>query len=402
LTTNVHRILITGGRAPAALELARLLSSAGYEVYTADSIDHYLCRLSRSITRSFLVPKPNEDFVGFIEELETILKEFHIDLLIPTCEEVLYIAQGLDKLERVCQVLSPPFSQLEKLHNKWEFIQKAQSYGFTTPSTELVTGKERWHELAAAAEASKEALVLKPVYSRFASKVCIFGVTPTRAAASFLSRYEPEISTNYPWVAQQFISGRAICTYSIAQYGRLTAHAAYSSSYTAGRGACVYFEPIDHSKAMEWVEQFVQFESYTGQISFDFIEAEDGSLFPIECNPRATSGIHLFHSNNQLHQAFMPICNGREDKILQPHQNTRAMLALPMLSFGLSTDLTWIGVKRWLRSFMSAKDVIFRWSDPLPFLEQLPMLIKLKQISRSRHISLIEASTADIEWNGGT
>lgn len=35
-------------------------------------------------------------------------------------------------------------------------------------------------------------------------------------------------------------------------------------------------------------------ENLSGMFGFDFIEEANGTTYVIECNPRATSGIHLF------------------------------------------------------------------------------------------------------------
>lgn len=127
-------------------------------------------------------------------------------------------------------------------------------------------------------------------------------------------------------------------------------------------------------------------------------EDKSGMLYPIECNPRATSGVHLFRKEDGLQQAIVQ--SGSPTVILQPQANTKVMLAMPMLGYGLAADRSWNGLDAWLRSFASARDAVFRWNDPLPFLSQIPMLVQFSLISRNRGISLMEATTADIEWNG--
>ena len=77
-------ILLTGGRAPVTLELARLFSGAGHRVFVADSLPHHLCSYSRSVFKNFLVPPPRFDPTGFIDALVDIIETEKIDLLIPT------------------------------------------------------------------------------------------------------------------------------------------------------------------------------------------------------------------------------------------------------------------------------------------------------------------------------
>lgn len=54
----------------------------------------------------------------------------------------------------------------------------------------------------------------------------------------------------------------------------------------------------------------------------------------------------------------------------------------------------------WFKCFLSYKDVIFRWSDPIPFVMQLIFIIDILSASRKKNISIQEAMTHDIEWNG--
>jgi hypothetical protein len=71
-----------------------------------------------------------------------------------------------------------------------------------------------------------------------------------------------------------------------------------------------------------------------------------------------------------------------------------------MLIYGLYANRTWKGVKRWLHDFASANDVVFLRSDVRPFMEQLGILAQFRRVSLERGVSLLEATTADIEWNG--
>jgi len=122
----LKNILLTGGRAPATLELARLFHAAGHRVFVAESLPWHLCRGSRAVAKNFRVPPPNQNPTGFINELVSIIKKEQIDWLIPTCEETFYVAMGRDRLQQFCPVFSTDIDQLKTLHSKWEFIQQAQ------------------------------------------------------------------------------------------------------------------------------------------------------------------------------------------------------------------------------------------------------------------------------------
>src|SRR5690554_2425064 len=123
----MKRILLTGGRAPATLELARLLSNAGHDVYIAESMRYNLTQYSKHIKKSFVIPPPRTNHEGFIVQLIEIIQQEHIDVLIPTCEEVFYISKSLTQLRMYCDVFTSPIDVMKTLHSKWYFIKLLQS-----------------------------------------------------------------------------------------------------------------------------------------------------------------------------------------------------------------------------------------------------------------------------------
>lgn len=390
--------LLTGGRAPVTLELARMLAGAGagHRVYVAESLERHLCRVSRAVEGSFVVPAPRENVGAYVDALTGIVREYGVDMLIPTCEEVMYVAQGAETLSEYCTVFADSFAKLKRLHSKWEFIRRAEELGFRVPATRLIASAAEWR--AAAEHASAQAgLVLKPVYSRFAAKVVV--LEPDKAGERPWCGPVPDVTAVCPWIAQQYISGRQLCTYTIVRDGAAVAHTAYEARYTAGRGACIQFQPLEHPDAAEWVNRFVKLERFTGQIAFDFIEAGDGTLYPLECNPRATSGLHLLRDTPGADLAF-----AAPDKlggtVLAAAAKSKAMIAPAMLLYGIRGVRSRSGWKAWAQAFASSRDAVFRRDDWRPAIEQLRMLRLLRRIGRQRKITLMEASTYDIEWNG--
>ncbi|MOA00421.1 hypothetical protein D3C78_1197800 [compost metagenome] len=210
----------------------------------------------------------------------------------------------------------------------------------------------------------------------------------------------PAVNPNMPWVAQRRVYGRHICTYSIAFEGELLAHAAYLSHHRVGQGATVYFESFEHRAALEWVRKLVKAIRYTGQIAFDFIEEEGGCLYAIECNPRATSGIHLFGSGGELVQAFLRPGMLRSTGDLLMPGTASSMLTVPMLTAGLTRIRSFHELRSWLQAFHSARDVVYARKDMLPYFEQMRVLLHVWRTSRSRRVTLTQATTIDMEWNG--
>lgn len=433
LTTRPLRILLTGGRAPVALELARLLHRAGHRIYVAESAPHHLCRRSVAVERSFHAPPPRQQPQDYLAALEMMIGQWDIDLLIPLCEEIFVIAGGAERLKRRCRVLVSPLEPLHEWHHKYRFVQRAASLGLPVPATVLLNGREAWQETMSLAAVDGRSVVLKPAYSRFASRVIMpaaAGAGPSRGPAAAEPPGErlggpggakplrnggavpprsvqppppegSELSETSPWVAQDYIAGRAICTYSVVHDGCIVAHAAYGSRYRTGKtGASVHFEYMEHERALEWVRRFLDGTGFSGQIGFDLIEQNGGELYGIECNPRATSGIHLFEPSIGLERALLsPEELAAEGVIVRPRPGSKAMLALPMLGCGWR-ELLRGELGSWLAAARGARDVIFRADDFRPWLEQALVVYDAFRTARRLGITLTEALTYDIEWNG--
>jgi hypothetical protein len=376
-------ILLTGGRAPVALELARVFHRAGHTVFMAESLRGHLSQPSAAIKANFVVPAPRQHEEAFIGALKKIIEENKIDLLIPTCEEIFHISMWRDELP--CVVFTESINKLDGLHNKWKFALNAVEHGLSLPETMLISNMDSLLH----AYAHWRELILKPIYSRFATQTLI--VPSLKQASSMLT-----LHPNSSWVAQGYIRGTEICTYSICHDGYITAHTAYPSTFTAGRGATIVFQHIDHPAIFSWVKTFVERNHFTGQIAFDFMQTPNGQIYALECNPRATSGLHLLASHPQFVEAFInPLMD-----CITPIDNSSHMLSAAMLIYALPAAYKKNNVREWAKTFFTSNDVVLDFKDPLPFLLQFRGLLSTMRLAREKRISILEASTFDIEWNG--
>lgn len=382
------RILLTSGRAPATLELARLFSRSGHLVFVAESIRFPLTRYSNCVTRHFYVPQARFEPDWYTKVLEDIIRREQIDIFIPTCEEILYASRV--KVGDNCHVWVEDFKKLDLLHNKWTFIECARELGLAVPQTTLI--KSRISALDALS-ISKVPLVLKPVYSRFASQTVIWkpgdllnaGVEPTEDS---------------PWVAQKYIEGSHLCTYSVAHKGTILAHAAYSPQERWGMGSSTLFEAAEESESEEWVRKFVAATNFTGQIAFDLIRSVDGVLYPIECNPRITSGVHLFSINDGLVECFLGMAT---KKIVRPQSGTIRSIKLALfvrcirLLFAIRPKFEWL---KTLNFIIKSRDVLWDRNDPFPAIGQFLSLGEFLLQSMRLGISPNDIATHDIGYNG--
>jgi len=378
----MKRVLLTGGRAPATLELARLLHAAGADVFMAESQRWHLCKTSRAIQKNIHVSAPRFNLESYINALIKIIQTEKIDLLIPTCEELFYVAQGRDSLMKHCQVLAADIDTLNQLHNKWLFTQMSLGHGLSVPCTELITSKESLPQWLG------KSVVLKRSYSRFSTETLI---KPT--GQDEVEDIEPTEQT--PWIAQTFVAGKHFCSYSVVHQGKITLHGVYQTTFSVGQGTAISFQSVKHAKLFEWVKQFVEAEQFSGQIAFDFIEDQHGKLFAIECNPRTTSGIHLFHNQPEILSAF----TNPDLELLEP-KSKPSILMFPMLWYLLKNIRSKESYRQWKTSFRASRDVIFSGRDLLPGLLQGVSVAQLLWLSLKNQMSPLAVSTNDIEWNG--
>jgi hypothetical protein len=241
---------------------------------------------------------------------------------------------------------------------------------------------------AARAEVARDpCIVLKPVWSRFSSNAL---VSPWTAGKLRRATATPE----QPWVAQERIAGRALCSYGIAREGQLVAHTVYPAEFTAGGGTAIAFRPIEHARCRDWIREFVARERFHGQIAFDFIEEEDGRLLPIECNPRGTTGANLFADGAKLAGAIL----GEEPPLVEPDPDVRIMLSLPML-----VALVHRGARdreELRRIYRTSRDATWDEADPLPLVMQFVGLGWMYWRKLRYGVSLRQSATIDLEWNG--
>lgn len=384
----MQTILVTGGRAPAALELTRMLHRAGFRVVMAESLKRHLSSQSRAVARNYCVPWPSTQPDQYVEALAKIVDAEKVDLIIPTCEEIYFIAERRSTLPPSCSILAPEWKLLHSLHSKWEFIDLAGKHSLSVPETVLLRDQAG----VASAWESGQLTVFKPVYSRFASQAVV-----RPKSLQHLDIVRP--TNDFPWVAQQFIPGRQLSTYSVAYQGRLLVHAAYPMNFTTGIGPTFAYEAIDHPAAQQWVSKLVEAERFSGQIAFDFIEREDGSVVSIECNPRSTSGLHLFRDRIDVAQALVHPAD-HLGSLLTPNSKRPAQHAFPLFLWALGYVRSWKEFKRWCRTFFWGRDVLLSWRDPLPLLLLWFNLWPVIQRARRHSVNIDQATTMDIEWNG--
>jgi predicted ATP-grasp superfamily ATP-dependent carboligase len=377
-----RRVLITGARAPVAIDLARSFAAAEYEVHLADSVVPWAAKWSR-VGRGHVhrLPAARWAFDDYGSALAALVNQLDPELLVPTCEEVFYVAAAARRHGFANRTFAPDLPTLRTLHSKIRFAEFAHSIGLPAPRTWAV-GNPR--DVSSLPLCSKQ-LVFKPEYSRFGT------ATLLRPDSKRLARLNFE---GQLWAAQEFVEGTEVCLWSAAVRGRVVASAAYRPAWRFGHAASYAFERIQNPAVEDVARKVAEATGMTGHLSFDIIVTPQGDAVPIECNPRAVSGVHLFDGCAELAQAMM----GNVPP-LQP-QSAFRYLAPAMLVLGAPKALATGRWRVFAADWRRGADVLGRPGDRLPALGALMDAGRFALAGLMRRRSASGQSTDDIEWNG--
>ena len=378
-----RRVLVTGARAAAALDIARDFVAAGWEVHMADSVTARMARWSSIPATHHRFPPPRQERARFRYAIRELVDRHRMDLVVPACEEVFHLAALKQDLGE--RLFAPNLARLRQLHDKLAFTRAAEGWGLPVPESHPV---ETGGDLARYLPESHE-WVLKPRFGRFGDQTL---VGPDAARLEKLaSRLEGG------WMAQRRITGEEVCFQGVAHHGRLVAFAAYRSDWRLGGGARYAFEPVEKDKAVrlrDLAGTLARKAAIHGLFACDVLFDADGAPYLIECNPRATSGVHLMAGDGHLARA---IAEGTD---AQTNPTSTSYLGPAMVLFGLPRAIAKGELAAWRACLAEGRDAISRPGDRTPLVGSLVDAARFFAKARAHAISTNAATTYDIEWNG--
>ncbi|MEL6735858.1 MAG: hypothetical protein AAFO98_08275, partial [Pseudomonadota bacterium] len=268
--------LVTLGRLPKGLDICRALSAAGWRVVVAEPSSKHLCGLSCSVSKSIVTPAPNDDAAAYQQALLRIVADEGVSLVVPVSEEIMHASRIVPSLPDGVRWFGLDHDALLPLHDKFRFNRLAASLGLSVPQTDLL-GSDAARALVADGD-----VIVKPALTcsgQGLERLAKGAVLPDAPAEDVL--------------VQRALTGSHSSTFSVAHEGRVIGTVVYRPVVVSDTVA-VAFERLTSALQQEnWTARFIAQTKHTGFISFDFIDNEDGAPCAIECNPRATSGIHF-------------------------------------------------------------------------------------------------------------
>jgi hypothetical protein len=224
-------------------------------------------------------------------------------------------------------------------------------------------------------------VVVKPVHSCSGRGVRIL------AAGADL----PSPTSAAPSIVQRFVSGDEYSSCSIAHAGRISSTVVYRAAQKSGSVA-VAFERVEHAAIEDWIRRFVAAEGWTGFIAFDIMVDAAGVPWGIECNPRATSGLHFWQRAEIARAVLDPAHVPRLRPEARLQQFYPALTETQMSLFRRGPFASN------LRRLLTTRDVTWERRDPLPFLTMTATSWPIIRMAMARGVPFGEVATLDVGW----
>ncbi|MGK7874821.1 MAG: ATP-grasp enzyme [Xenococcaceae cyanobacterium] len=359
---NPQNILITGGKMTKALQLARSFYAAGHHVTLIETNKYWLSghRFSKAVKKFYTVPAPEKDPDGYCQAILKIVRQEDINAFLPVSSPVASYYDSLagELIAPYCQVIhfSPEITKL--LDDKFTLVEKAHDLGLSAPKAFLITKPQQILDFDFQSDGSK--YLLKSIRYDSVSRLYLTQL-PFEGMEDYAKNLP--ISEENPWTMQEFITGQEYCTHSTVRQGKIRLHCCSKSSPFQ-----VNYEHIENQEIYAWVEKFVKELNLTGQISFDFIQTQDGTVYPIECNPRTHSAITMFYNHPGLADAYLHDSKDENEAPIVPLPDSKPTYWLYHEIWRLTDIGSWSELQAWLQKIVKGTDAIFQVNDPLPFL----------------------------------
>ena len=370
---DAKTVLLTLGRLPVGLDIARSFAAAGWRVLVAEPWSMHLSRMSNTVSECFRVTSPVVDPERYLDDLEALIAAHDVQLVVPVSEESMHVAALRDRIPAPIEVFCADQERMLALHDKYRFIRMAAEYGLRVPRSSLADAAE-------AAEVVANVYVSKPRLSCSGRGVVIH--RPGEAVPP-----SPQL------LLQEHLDGEHHSSFAIARDGQVLVSSVYRGTVMDGSVAVGFERVADTAVIDAWVAQFVEHSGHTGFIAFDFIVDSAGQAAAIECNPRATSGIH-FVARPALAAAILgepPVSQSLRDEQHLTESYSCFTATLGALFSRRSFRKT-------LARLRQARDVTWSRSDPWPFLLMMISTWRIIWTALFTRHSFAAAAVLDIEW----
>jgi len=397
--------LITLGRLPKALDIARALHATGWRVIVAEPYARHLTGASRAVSRSFRVTAPTLDPDQYLRDLQQIIDDESVGLVVPVSEETMHVTALYETLNQCGnRLFTMPPDQVRTLYDKFGFIQYSESLGLPVPKTIAlaVTAESAGDSAGDKPEAGGRAGLASGLAAGLAAGLGLgpvvvkprlsCGGRGVRIFQSLADALDQSIGPGL--IAQARVEGSVYSTCGVVHEGRCLGTVVYRAAQLSGSVA-VSFERVDHPGIEDWVQAFAKATHWSGFLSFDFIVDDLDRPFAIECNPRATSGIHFF-AQADLGRAITDPASVEQLRLRPERRLQQFWACLTEVQKKPFGGALFKGVAQ----LFSTRDVSWRWNDPWPLLGMPYTAWPIIAAANRAGVSFGEVATSDLDWRG--
>ena len=286
------RVLVTGSSMFFTARLIQGFNASGIAVTAAD---HHWWSVGKSISRTkwLCTPSLAHNPAGYLAALIRELKSRPYDMLLPTFEESLLLAEFRDEVESLTSLLLPPFEMMWRLHHKPSLYDLCCELEIPTPPTVPRVNPEN---LESQLSALQFPVVLKlPTSNNSIGREYCDSMPELVERFQLLEARESQRFSAPPFV-QQKILGEEIYTLMLCHEGQKLGEVIYRPlrCFPENGGTSSPRESIVHSRVTELTERLARATRWSGFLGLDFIvDHNDGTPYLIDANPRANPAVHL-------------------------------------------------------------------------------------------------------------
>jgi hypothetical protein len=339
------RLLITGTSTFFAVPLIRNFGRRGFEVTAADSLWISGGKAARHASRRLHLPVLSRDPGGYLDALVREIRSRRYDLLLPTFEESLLLAEFRHELVPWTRLILPDFDAMWQVHFKPGLYGLCRDLGIPAPPTVIPDGPG---ELAGLVGELQFPVVLKLP----AANTCVgraFCDDFPDLARRFERLYDQETRRGSPPpFVQQKIEGDPVYTLMLCHCGRKLGEVIYRPlrTYPEQGGTSAHRESIVHPVIASLTSRLAAAIEWNGFLGLDFIVDRAGTPHLIDANPRTGPGVQLgFLAGVDWTGLLINILEGRScpTVLARPGIRVRStLLDLGWLFEGLRPQRNWI------------------------------------------------------------
>jgi len=304
------RVLLTDGSGLTARQVATQLSSAGHWVEALSSDPLALTRFTRHVHRLHRVPRFGEDPFGWLDVALTVAHTRHVDVLLPTQEQVAVLSAAAESIHaRGVATAVPEFGSLRRVQEKVSAYFTLRESGLPQPRTDIVDhgALSAWNDF--------------PVYLKTPIGTASAGVVFVEGPGQLerflaLGTTDGSIGDD-PVVVQAPVRGPLVMVQAIFCRGVLVASHANLRIHEGASGGASHKRSVDLPIVRDHLERLGEHLRWNGALSLDAILDETGPVY-IDVNPRLVEPGNAWRSGVDLVSPLLDISLGRGVAVQPP------------------------------------------------------------------------------------